>query len=209
MKLLPPIATVSLAPVSLARISFAPVSLVKVSLATVSLVVAAGAFSGCNANPDTSSHDHWTMRGLAPRFQRSVLGYDAEKNGRYVDYQYANKKSIYLTMKRHFLNENPENPFQAEDEDFYKPRPPHSILPRPWEYINFEGLAFGGILVGATMGGAFVPIPVDSVIGTMSEGGGDEFKEGIRRTFSDEHSTTSGSFLHEAIGMDVHASPLR
>jgi hypothetical protein len=190
MKLLPPIA----ASAALSGLAFLSVA----------------CLSGCNADPNTNSHDHWNVAGTAPRFQRVVLGYDAEKNGRYVDYQYANKKSIYLTVKRHLLNENPENPFQAEDEDFYAPRQPHSILPRPWEYINYEGLAFGGILVAATGGGAFIPIPVDSVIGTFSEGGGEEFNEGIRRTLSNDTSktTTSGSFLHEAIGMEVQAAPL-
>ena len=171
-------------------------------------LVVAGAFSGCNANPDTNSHDHWTTRGISPRWTRGVLGYDAERDGRYVDYQYANKKAINLTAKRHLLNQNPENPFQAEDEAFYEPRPPHSILPRPWEYFHFESLVFGGIIAGAT-GGTFIPVPVDSIIGTFSEDGFDEFEEGIRRTFSDEPARTSGSFLHEAIGMEVRAAPLR
>jgi hypothetical protein len=187
MKLLPPIATLSAAVLPAA-------------------VLAAGALSGCNANPDTNVHDHWNFRGIAPSFQRAALGYDAEKNGRYVDYQYENKKSIYLTLKRHGLNQNPENPFQEEDEAFYAPRPVSSILPRPWEYINFEGIAWGAIIAGAT-GGIFVPVPIDSVIGTMSDGGGDEFKEGIRQTFSGGNSTTSASFLHEAVGMEVKAVP--
>jgi len=162
--------------------------------------------AGCNANPETNTHDHWTVRGVAPSFTRSALGYDAEKEGKYIDYQWRNKKSIYLTMKRHILNENPENPFQEIDTDFYEPRQPHSILPRPWEYINFEGVAWGGIILAS--GGAFIPIPVDSVIGTMSEGGKDEFMEGIDRTFSGEKKATSASYLHEAIGLEVSAQPL-
>lgn len=177
-------------------------------LAAVSAaLVVATALSGCNANPETNTHDHWTLRGVSPRWTRSVLGYDAERDGRYVDYQYANKKSIYLTGKRHLLNQNPENPFQPVDEGFYEPRPPHSILPRPWTYINVEGLAFGAILLGAT--GTFIPIPVDSIIGTFSEDGMDEFREGIRQTFEGDEPKTSASFLHEAIGMEVQAAPLR
>ncbi len=163
--------------------------------------------SGCNATPDTNTHDHWNLRGVGPSFTRAALGYDAEKDGRYIDYQYRNKKSIYLTIKRHFFNENPENPFQAEDTDFYEPRPLHSILPRPWEYINFEGAAWGGIIAGAGSG-VFFPLPVDSVIGTLSEGGSDEFTEGIHRTFTREKKATSASYLHEAIGMHVTAAPL-
>jgi hypothetical protein len=174
---------------------------------TTACVALTAALSGCGTTPGTHSHDHWTMNGLSPRWTRAVLGYDAEKDGRYVDYQYANKKSIYLTGKRHLLNQNPENPFQPRDEEFYEPRPPHSILPRPWEYINVEGVAFGAILLASS--GVFVPIPVDSVIGTFSEDGFDEFKEGIRQTFHGKESTTSASFLLEAVGMEVKAAPLR
>lgn len=164
--------------------------------------------AGCNADPSTNTHDHWNLRGVGPSFTRAALGFDAEKDGKYIDYQYQKKKSIYLTLKRHMLNENPENPFQAEDEAFYAPRPPHSILPRPWEYINFEGAAWGGIIAAAGSG-VFTPIPIDSVIGTMSEGGADEFNEGIRRTFSGETTqTTSASFLHEAIGLQVASAPV-
>lgn len=162
---------------------------------------------GCNANPETHTHDHWTLRGVAPRWTRATLGYDADKEGKYIDYQYRNKKSIYLTMKRHLLNENPENPFQVEDTDFYEPRPTHSILPRPWHYINFEGIVWGGIF--AASGGVFFPLPVDSVIGTGSEGGGKEFTEGIQRTFGKkDKQVTSGSYLHEAIGMQVSMVPV-
>lgn len=163
--------------------------------------------AGCNATPETNTHDHWTLRGVAPRFARATLGWDAEVDGRYIDYQYRNKKSIYLTFKRHLLNENPENPFQAEDEAFYAPRPVHSILPRPWEYINVEGAAWGGIIAAAGSG-AWIPIPVDSILGTLSEGGSDEFGEGIHRTISGEKRATSASFLHEAIGLQVTAAPI-
>jgi hypothetical protein len=161
--------------------------------------------ASCNANPETSTHDHWNVKGVAPSFTRSMLGYDADREGRYIEYQYRNKKAINLTLMRHLMNENPDNPFEAENTTFYDPRPPHSILPRPWYYINWEGLAMGGILLGAT--GAFVPIPVDSVIGTLSEGGGDEFAEGIERTLTTEKKTVAASYLHQAIGLDVQAEP--
>lgn len=163
--------------------------------------------SGCNASSQTNTNDHWNMRGIGPSVTRAAFGYDAEKDGKYIDYQYQNKKSIALTLKRHFLNQNPENPFEAEDEEFYARRPPHSILPRPWEYIGVEGLAWGGII--AASGGTFFPLPIDSIMGTASDGGKDEFNEGIRRTFAgDEPKTTSASFLHESIGLQVSASPV-
>jgi hypothetical protein len=165
------------------------------------------ALCACNATPNTSTHDHWNARGVAPSMTKAFLGYDPEKDGRYIDYQYANKKSIYLTLDRHLLNHNPENPFQYEDEAFYAPRLPHSLLPRPWEYINFEGLAWGGIIAGAT-GGLFIPVPVDSLIGTFSEGGQEEFSEGVRITFQGRQpAVKSASNLHESIGLTVQAPP--
>lgn len=167
----------------------------------------ATALAACNATPNTSAQDHWNARGVGPSLTRAFLGYEPERDGRYVDYQYANKKAINLTLSRHLLNHNPENPFQYEDKAFYAPRPPHSLLPRPWEYIHFEGLAWGGILAGAT-GGVFLPIPVDSVIGTMSEGGNEEFSEGIRQAFETRKAAPkTASFLHEAVGLAVRAAP--
>jgi hypothetical protein len=166
------------------------------------------ALCACNATPNTSTHDHWNARGIAPSMTKAFLGYDPEKDGRYIDYQYSNKKSIALTLDRHLLNHNPENPFQYEDKRFYAPRLPHSILPRPWEYIGWEGLAWGGIILAATGGSLFLPIPVDSIIGTFSEGGQEEFAEGIRYTFSGgQPAVKSASNLHESIGLKVQPVP--
>ena len=94
---------------------------------------------------------------------------------------------------------NPENPFQPEDKQFYEPRPPHSILPRPWYYFHYESLVVGAIIYGAS--GSFIPIPIDSVLGTLSPGGGDEFQRGLDETFKPGTKTHSATFLHQAIGL--------
>src|SRR6185436_4405044 len=107
--------------------------------------------------------------------------YDWEKDGSYRDFQWQKKQDINLTVRRHFFNHNPENPFQAPAPEIYEPRPNHSLLPRPWNYIHVEGLATGAIIYGAS--GGFVPIPIDSLIGTFEEGGDDEFMQGVGTTF--------------------------
>ena len=174
-------------------------------LLSAGLVFAA---AGCNATRDTNTHDHWNLRGMAPDMGRNILGYDAERDGRYIDFQYERKHAIDLTLKRHFLNQNPENPFQPEDKEFYAPRPPHSILPRPWSYIHVEGVVFA-LTSYAFRGGLPIPIPIDSLIGTFSEGGDEEFADGLRETFGGgSRNVRSASFLHESIGFEIKPVPV-
>jgi hypothetical protein len=39
------------------------------------------------------------------------------------------KKNIELTLRRHFFNNNPDNPFEPYDPDVNAPRPNHSLFP--------------------------------------------------------------------------------
>jgi hypothetical protein len=157
--------------------------------------------SGCQAKVH-KVNDHWESRSIGDRMARAFLSYDSERDGEYIDFQYEKKRHINLTLKRHFFNSNPENPFEVEDKEYYKPRPPHSLVPRPWNYIHLEGFALGAILYGA--GGAFFPLPLDSVIGTLSPGGDKEFEQGMKETFERKH-VQSASFMHSDIGFDVRS----
>jgi hypothetical protein len=141
--------------------------------------------------------DHWTGYSVGPSLSRAFLSYDAETDGSYRDFQWRKKKDIELTMRRHLFNHNPDNPFEAVDESIYEPRPVHSPLPAPWRYIHVEGLAFAAISLGT--GGLFIPIPVDSLIGTMEEGGSQEAMDGAG-TFFRPLGQISASFMHDALG---------
>lgn len=156
--------------------------------------------SSCSSTPGTNRNDHWNMRGIAPSVGNAFLSYDAERDGSYIDHQWRKKKSIDLTVRRHFFNQNPENPFQAEQPEYYEPREPHSILPRPWYYFHAESVVTGAIIYAAS--GAFIPIPVDSILGTLSPGGDEEFAEGIRRSFRPGEKVRSASFLNASIGLE-------
>lgn len=167
------------------------------------LCVASLALSaGCASTKGSDMYDnHWTERSIGPRLGRAFLSYDRERDGMYRDFQWRQKQDINLTIRRHIFNHNPQNPFEPDEPNMYAQRPPNSILPRPWEYIGFEGLAWGGILYGAT--GLFLPIPVGSILGTLEEGGGDEFEQGIDDTFH-RGSVKTASYMHEDLSTSEH-----
>jgi hypothetical protein len=164
----------------------------------LSLLAASSIFgmAGC-ASQAAYSHDHWSPYSVQPSLSRAFLSYDPEMDGSYREFQYKKKKSINLTLRRHFFNENPDNPFEAEDPTWYDPRPNHSITPRPWDYIHVEGILLG--FVPYTPGAVFVPIPVDSIIATFEPGGDQEFMDGIGMTLKPIGVVTT-SFLYDGLG---------
>ncbi len=106
----------------------------------------------------TSGNDHWSQRSISNSVGRAWLGYDQSRDGDYLDFQHENKRQFGLVFRRYFFHHNPENPFQAYDATYYRPRYPNSILPDTVTYLQE---------------------PVSSLIGTFSEGGSDEFSEGL------------------------------
>lgn len=141
-------------------------SLALLSLATIG--------SSCMTLSGEEIDDHWTFDSVPPRVARAFLGYDASRESSYRDFAWERKKSISLTLRRYLLNHNPVNPNQAPLESLYEQRPANSILPNPWNYIHVEGF-----LVGWALTGVPIPIPVDSIIGTLQPGGFEEFVDGI------------------------------
>ncbi len=154
----------------------------------VSLLSAAALLSaGCKSGPPTPrthwSANHWTIDSVPMRMVKHFTGYDHERERSYIDYQWQKKKDINLTLRRHFLNNNPDSPFQADDPSRVAPRPPHSLFPDPIGYIHLEGIALGFVVLAQT--GVFVPLPVDSLSATFFGGWG-EFGEGFSDTFDGE-----------------------
>lgn len=143
--------------------------------------LAAFAGSGCQAAPG-QEHNHWNLESAGSRAAYHFLGYREDQTATYREHQWQQKQDINLTLRRHFLNSNPYNPFQAADPNVVAPRPAHSLLPDPVGYFHLESLAMGSGLLA--LSGAFIPVPVGSLIGTFEDGGWDEFEEGISNTFS-------------------------
>lgn len=126
------------------------------SLFVTSLLVLCA--SGCQS-PGYTVNEHWKERSVPPRITRFFTGYDASKDGQYLDFQWVRKKQINLTLRRHFLNSNPDNPNQPPEPSRFEPRPPNTPFPNPLPYLQGLGL--------------------DSVIATVStEKGWDEFVSG-------------------------------
>lgn len=137
--------------------------------------------SSCQAAPGQDA-SHWNIGSVPSRVAYRFFNYRQDMDGSYLEHQWREKQEINLTLRRHFLNNNPDNPFQANDPGRVAPRPPHSILPDPVEYFHLESLTTGVAL--AAMTGAFIPIPVGSLLASLQPGGPSEFLEGIGNTLT-------------------------
>jgi len=149
----------------------------------LALALAGLVAAGCSAGSTSRDiNQNWSARSVMPRVTRYFTGYDASKDGTYRDFAWRRKQEMSLTMSRHFLNYNPDNPNQPEDPSRYQPRPNNSLLPNPWYYIHWEGLIMGLVIAGAS--GTYFPLPVDSLLGTLEPGGVKEFADGFEEFFT-------------------------
>ena len=136
-------------------------SFAAVLLGTALFAVGAGGAVGCRTNTNPAL-DHWNIATIKPRLAKSFLGYRADLDGSYRDFHVRQRQDINLTLRRHFLNNNPENPFQTSDDVYDSGgRPPHSLLPNPLNYVHFEAIVIGLITYG--LWDVFIPIPVFSI----------------------------------------------
>lgn len=152
----------------------------KRSLTATLLVVSLAA--GCESS-GSDMNNHWSARSVPPRMQRFFLGYNADKDGTYRDFQWKRKMDLQVLMRRYLLHLNPDNPNHPEYQSRFEQRPNHSVLPNPVPYIHLEGVILGMVAWGAGLGpfGSidWIPLPVDSFIGTLEKGGVTEFVAGI------------------------------
>jgi len=144
--------------------------------------------SGCKSGLPTDQSDHWTIDSVPSRMAQHFTGYRRDRHGSFIDYQYSKKKDIDATLRKHFLNNSPDNPFEPDDPSRYGRRPPHSLLPDPFYYIHAEGIVMGFVTLGVT--GVFIPIPVDSLTATIFGGkeSWNEFAEGVGDTFTGDEA---------------------
>lgn len=147
--------------------------------ALLALALAASAASCQSTGQDIN--DHWNATSSAPRIARFFLGYDSGVDGDYREFAWQRKQDINLTLRRHFLNHNPDNPNHVEWTGRYAERPDNSPLPNPVSFIHLEGLLLGFAATGA--GGGFIVLPIDSILGVFEDGGADEFYNGIGDSF--------------------------
>jgi hypothetical protein len=140
------------------------------------LLLALPLFAGCKTGLPSSQSDHWVIDSVPSRMSKHFTGYRKDRDGTFIDYQYQKKKHINRTLRRHFANNSANSPIEPNDPSQTSRRPPHSIAPDPLYYMGAESVFIGLVTLG--MSGAFIPIPIDSVIATVS-GGWDEFGRGF------------------------------
>lgn len=93
--------------------------------------------TACASN-HPASHNHWSLHSVGPRVTRTFLGYDSERDGdSYLEFQWERKQDVNRTLRRHFLNDNPENPFRTGAVEEPAPRPVNSPLPEPHRYFHW------------------------------------------------------------------------
>jgi hypothetical protein len=63
---------------------------------------------GCRSQPTT--YPHWSNRSIAPRISRQFLGFDATQDGDYGPYLEHDLEDMGMTLRRHLLGDNPDNP---------------------------------------------------------------------------------------------------
>jgi hypothetical protein len=66
------------------------------------------ALAGCRSQP--TSYPHWSNRSIGPRVSRQALGYDPTQDGDYLPYLEKDMDALGLTLRRHLLGDNPDNP---------------------------------------------------------------------------------------------------
>jgi hypothetical protein len=142
------------------------------------LVASLPLLAACKTGLTSYQGTHWKGDSVPERITKHFTGYRADLHGRYVDYQYTKKRSINLTLCRHFALNSPDNPFEPSDPSQTAARPPHSLAPDPLYYMGAESIFIGLAILGIS--GSFVPIPVDSLIATL-DGGWGEFGAGFTK----------------------------
>jgi len=155
------------------------------------LLIALPLFAACKTGSSYNG-EHWAVDSVPQRVVKHFTGYRSDLDGRYVDFQYGKKEHINSTLRRHFLNNSPDNPFEPNDPSQTKRRPAHSPAPDPLYYFHAESIFLGFGLLGLT--GAFIPIPLDSVIASFAPGGGSEFARGFEGGDSAKSPPSVGKF---------------
>jgi hypothetical protein len=139
-------------------------------LAAASLFLCAACVSNSPA-----ANNHWSLHSVGPRMSRAFLGYDSNRDGdSYLEFQWERKQDVNRTLRRHFLNDNPENPFRTGKPEEPTPRPVNSPFPEPHRYFHWT-LIDGPIATFAEREGAdefwqgFVDLfePVGVIVGSL------------------------------------------
>lgn len=70
-------------------------------------------------------NNHWHFNSVGPRMTHQFLGYRQSRDGGYSDRVSQDMSDARLTIRRHFVNDNPSNPMLPQPaRPPYRPKPP-------------------------------------------------------------------------------------
>jgi hypothetical protein len=70
-------------------------------------------------------NNHWHFNSVGPRMTHQFLGYRQSRDGSYCDKLSEDGRAASLTLRRHFFNDNPDNPMLPQPaRPPYRPQPP-------------------------------------------------------------------------------------
>ncbi len=148
-------------------------------------LVLGGLLSGCRTTAGDPS-SHWNVDSVDNRIVKHFTGYRGAVDGSYLEFQLQKKNDLNKTLRRHFLNNNPDNPFQTPDPSANAPRRNYGPLPNPAQWFHLESILLGGVLGGW---GSAALLPLDSLLALTSPGGLGEFG----RTFIGDWGSVTAS----------------
>ena len=80
--------------------------------------------TGCTT--PSMERNHWEFDSVGPRVTHQFLGYQASEDGRYWERLRYDASGVGLTLRRHFLNDDPTNPMQPRSgKRTERPQPPN------------------------------------------------------------------------------------
>jgi hypothetical protein len=93
-------------------------------LTLFAVVAATAVFAGCQT--PGLEENHWHVASVGPRIAYHFFGYDETMDGGYDNRFHQDMSSIGLTLRRHFLNDDPYNPLVPQPpQKPYRPQPPN------------------------------------------------------------------------------------
>lgn len=118
---------------------------------------------GC-ASPSPDYYNHWNPGSVGPRMSYHLTGYRADRDGSFSNFTSKQTRDAAWTFRRHFLNDNPTNPWQqmsAENPDW-----PYTIWP---VMSHFVTIARETLVPIAGAFGAMVVQPVQVILSTTGD----------------------------------------
>lgn len=70
-------------------------------------------------------NNHWHFNSVGPRMTHQFFGYRQSRDGSYLNRVGQDTSDALLTLRRHFVNDNPSNPMLPQPaRPPYRPQPP-------------------------------------------------------------------------------------